>query len=134
MKRYLTIRAERSLKCDAGDGDELLFVNSKGKPLTRGGVAKSLKEMAFVAYGNTQFAKRIRAHGLRKGGVTDMTLNGVQDSILRRMARHSLLKSALPIYQCLPPEAIARLVLEKAKRRDRNWKRFPWREYIKWAK
>ena len=42
-----------------------------------------------------------RPHSLRKGGITDLTVAGVEDSVIRRMARHSINSKSLFIYQCL---------------------------------
>lgn len=103
LERFLKIRKDKT-------PNSRLFVYPNGSNLTRYTLVNVIKNLMYVLKGTD---KGYRLYSLRKGGVTEMTLNGIEDSIIRRMARHARNSKALFRYQVLSAEQIANLAYYK---------------------
>lgn len=98
MCPFHTLRKMLAKRKNTSSSD-FLFVWSDGRVLTRHDVSRCLKKLLTKC--GIYDLQHYRPHSLRKGGITDLTVAGVEDSVIRRMARHSINSKCLFIYQCL---------------------------------
>ena len=84
INRYLTEGRPKLVK-DEDESQDYLFVNNRGKPLSRQGVWKNLKKMVMMA----DITKDISPHTLRHSFATHLLENGADLRVVQELLGHS---------------------------------------------
>ena len=84
INRYLTQGRPKLVK-DEEESQGYLFVNNRGKPLSRQGVWKNLKKMVIMAH----ITKDISPHTLRHSFATHLLENGADLRVVQELLGHS---------------------------------------------
>ena len=84
INKYLTEGRPKLVK-DEDETQSYLFVNNRGKPLSRQGVWKNLKKMVIMAH----ITKDISPHTLRHSFATHLLENGADLRVVQELLGHS---------------------------------------------